>query len=89
MIRKILSVTDTYIIGFIWEHRQSKLFVIDYISKICYVGEPFSDFVRRQGCGFCNEGLISYVDTENEIYPDSVNEHVKKENWVLQIQPLN
>lgn len=88
MIRKILSVTDKYIIGFIWEHRQTKIFVIDYISKICYVGDTFSDFDRRQGCGYFDGGLISYIDTENEIYPDSVNEHVRNENWVLRIQPL-
>ena len=65
------------------------MFVIDYISKLCYLGEAFPDVDRRLGCGFCDEGIISYIDTENKLYPDSVNEHIRKENFVLQIQSIN
>lgn len=88
MLRKILSVTDRYIIGFIWEHRQTKMFIVDYESKSCYFGDILSDMDRRLGCGLSDEAIISYIDSESEIYPDSVNDHVKMGNFVLQIQSI-
>lgn len=89
MLRKILAVTDKYIVGFVWEHRQKKMFVFDYIQNVCYMGDVISDYDYRIGCGFCAEGIISYMDSESELYPDSVNEHLRNEGVALKIQSVN
>ncbi|MCF0258177.1 6-bladed beta-propeller [Bacteroides heparinolyticus] len=86
LIRKILSVTNQYIIGFIWQHRKTKLFVIDRICKKCYLSDVIADIDRRVGCGYSNGNLISYIDSESKELPDSVNQFVKKdEGFVLKI----
>ena len=89
LIRKILAVTDKYIIGFIWQHRQTKPFVIDYRLKKCYMGEAISDIDRRVGCGYSNGTIISYIDSENEELPDSVNQFVRNDGFVLKFSKLN
>ena len=86
MLKKILAITDRYIIGFLWEHRQTKMFVLDYQSNVCYKGDQISDLDCRLGCGFYENGLISYIDSESSEYPDSVNEHVRNEHIALQIR---
>lgn len=89
MLRKILAVTDKYIVGFIWEYRKKKMFVFDYMQNVCYIGDVISDYDRQIGCGFCAEGIISYMDSESELYPDSVNEHLRNEGVALKIQSVN
>ena len=88
MIKKVLGVTEDFIIGLLWENRNTKLFVLDRINKICYLGEKVNDDDQRIGCGLCDEGIIFCVDEENETFPDSVNEYVRKENLILQIKPF-
>lgn len=88
LIRKILAVTDKYLIGFIWKHRQTKLFVIDYVAKKCYLGETIADTDRRCGCGYSDGKLISYIDSEDESLPDSVNQFVENEGIALKIQRI-
>ena len=82
-------MTDKYIIGFIWQHRQTKPFVIDYRLKKCYMGEAISDIDRRVGCGYSNGTMISYIDSENEELPDSVNQFVRNDGFVLKFSKLN
>lgn len=88
MLKKILAVTDKYIIGFLWEHRKTRMFMFDYVSSICYLGKEFSDYDRRPGCGFYEDGIISYMDSENELCPDTVNAHLRNEGFVLKIQSV-
>ena len=89
LIRKILAVTDKYIIGFIWQHRQTKPFVIDYNSKKCYLGDMVPDIDRRVWCGYSEGNLVSYIDSENEELPDSVNQFIRQEGIALKIDKLN
>lgn len=89
LLKQILGVTDKYIIGFLWQHRKTRMFILDYISNICYLDDPIDDLDKTKGCGFCNLGIISYIDSANKLYPDSVNMHVNHEGSVLKIQPLN
>lgn len=89
LIRKILTVTDKYIIGFIWQHRETKPFVIDYDSEKCYLGDVVSDIDRRMWCGYSKGNIISYIDSENEALPDSVNRFIRQEGIVLKIEKLN
>nr|WP_302829590.1 6-bladed beta-propeller [uncultured Bacteroides sp.] len=88
MLKNILTVTDKYIIGFLWEHRKTRMFILDYVLNICYLGKVISDYDRRIGCGFCRDGLISYMDSDNELYPDTVNAHLRNEGVVLKIQSV-
>lgn len=88
LIRKIVAVTDNAIIGFIWQHRQTKLFVIDRKSGCCYLSDALDDVDRRPGCGYFNGELISYIDAESEALPDSVNEFVRNEGFVLLLQSV-
>lgn len=89
LIRKILAVTDRYIIGFIWQHRQTKMFIIDYIQKKCFLSQTIPDMDRRVGCGYSDTKLISYIDSESNALPDSVNSFVKDEGIALKIQLLD
>ncbi len=98
MIRKILGVTDKYIVGFLWQHRQKKLFVLDYPAGRCYLGETIDDLDRTVGCGFVGAGegltgvpaIVSYIEEADEKlqFPDSVVRFVNEEGIALQIQYL-
>lgn len=98
MIRKILGVTDKYIVGFLWQHRQKKLFVLDYPAGRCYLGETIDDLDRTVGCGFVGAGegltgvpaIVSYIEEADEKrqLPDSVVRFVNEEGIALQIQYL-
>lgn len=88
LVRKVLAVTNKYIIGFIWQHRQTKPFVIDYILKKCYLGDAISDIDRRVGCGYSNGNIISYIDSEGEELPDSVNLFIRREGIALKFNEI-
>lgn len=88
LIRKVMAVTDAHIIGFLWQHRQKKLFVIDRLSGTCYLSDAVADTDRRLGCGYSRGAVISYLDEESEALPDSVNAFIRDEGMVLAVQPV-
>lgn len=89
IIRKILAVSDNSIVGFIWQHRETKFFVINRSSHTCYLSDVIDDIDRRYGCGFSNGNIISYQDFEDEQLPDSVNEFIRNEGFVLTLQNIS
>lgn len=89
LIKKILGVTNDYIIGSIWKQRETKIFIIDRKSGICYLSGKINDLDRNFMCGFSDPFIVSNLDFENDtLYPDSVNAHLRSENNVLKIQKL-
>ncbi|MGN0058832.1 MAG: 6-bladed beta-propeller [Phocaeicola plebeius] len=88
LIRKVMAVTDAHIIGFLWQHRQKKLFVIDRLLGTCYLSDAVADTDRRLGCGYSRGAVFSYLDEESEELPDSVNAFIRDEGMVLAVQPV-
>ena len=87
LIRKILTVTNRYIIGFVWLHRETKFFIIDRTGKKCYLSDTIVDIDKRVGCGYSAGNIISYIDSVSNELPDSVNRFVKdNEGIVLVLQ---
>lgn len=88
VIKKIYTVTDDYIVGTIWESRNTKMFVIDRNLKTLYIGGKVSDLDRNFICGVCEQGFINNIVEPDENYPDSVNKHLELEGAVLKIQSI-
>lgn len=89
MLKKIVAVTDEYIIGTLWEHRNTRMFIADMKKYIFYLGSTVNDMDRNFLCGFCKEGVISNIIEKSENYPDSVNNHLEIEGSVLKIQSID
>lgn len=89
LLKKILAVTEQYIVGTMWLHRETKMFMVDRIAEKCYLGNTIEEVDRNYLCGFCELGLISNIVDIDEIYPDSVNEHLESEGAVIRITSIN
>ena len=61
------------------------MFILDYQTNVCYLGDEILPMDNRFGCGYSEGKLVSYIDEPNEEYPDSVNNHVQTEYLALQI----
>lgn len=89
LLKKILAVTEQYIVGTMWLHRETKMFIVDRNAERCYLGNVIEDVDRNYLCGFSEQGFISNIVEVDENYPDSVNEHLKSEGSVLRITSIN
>lgn len=89
LLSKIYQATDHYIIGTLWDHRKTKMFVLDRMSNICHLGAPVEKTDGHFLCGVCDQGFISQLIEPDESYPDSVNCHLEKEGTVLRITSMN
>lgn len=89
LLKKITAVTDNYVIGTLWEHRKTKVFVADLKNEICYLSNAINDADRNSLCGYCSDGIVSNITEESEAYPDSVNAHLRDEGSVLLIRSVD
>ena len=88
LLKKILAVTDRYIIGYVEEHREDKFFMLDYKSGTCYKEAHESKSDRAPINGYCDQGLVSFIEAPMEELPDSVSTHVEQEQLALQIRRI-
>ena len=88
LLKKVLAVTDRYLIGLFWERKKDRLFVLDYQENICYMDEQTDREETGFACGFSGGGLVSALTIEDEAYPDSVNNHIREERMVLEIRMM-
>lgn len=89
MLKKIYAVTDKYVIGTLWERRKTKMFIVDRALKVCYLSDEIAPMDLNFVCGYCKKGIVSNLIETNEMYPDSVNNHLISEKAVLKIQSVN
>lgn len=89
LLKKIVAVTEQYIVGLMWIHRETKMFIVDRNAEICYLSNVIEDIDRNYLCGFSEQGFISNIVEVDENYPDSVNKHLKSEGSVLRITSIN
>ncbi|WP_347023204.1 6-bladed beta-propeller [Bacteroides eggerthii] len=89
MLKKIYAVTDKYVIGTLWEYRKTKMFIVDRALKVCYLSDEIAPMDLNFVCGYCKKGIVSNLIETNEMYPDSVNNHLISEKAVLKIQSVN
>lgn len=89
LLKKIYAVTDDYIVGTLWESQKTKMFIVDRISKTCYLSDEIAAMDLNFICGYSENGFISNLIEPNPMYPDSVNSHLQSEKAVLKIQSIN
>ena len=98
-LQEFTIVDDDYLLGYVWDERKDKIFLIDRIKNVLYLGEidPFNKLGRV--IGVCDKGIISCIypgeyleykeQGKNAQLPEDVKEHLENEGVVLCLYSLN
>lgn len=90
LLRDFTVVTPRFLMGFLWESRKRKLFILDKASGEINVSPAVEDSDNTLLTGFCGSTMISYMDPDNygespeaDLLPADITEHLRKGDFVL------
>lgn len=91
-LKNFTIVGEEYLLGYVWDERTDKIFLIDKSAGILYLGktDPFNKL--GSVIGVCDEGIISciypgeYLEHKKEVdLPEDVRQHLNHEGVVLRL----
>ena len=74
ILKNLTIVTSKFMLGTLWNNRQSKLFIFDNQTSTIYQSNKIEDSDNTLCTGFCDSTIISFID------PDYYNEHIEFNN---------
>ena len=89
-LKNFTIIGEDYLLGYVWDERTDKIFLIDKTAGILYLGKPEPFNKLGHVIGVCEEGIISCIypgeyleyKKENEL-PEEVKQHLSNEGVVL------
>ena len=95
-LKNFTIVNDDYLLGYIWDERIDKIFLIDKTAGILYLGEPHPFNKLGNVIGICEEGIISciypgdYLTYKKDLQlPEEIKQHLNNEGVVLRLYSFN
>lgn len=83
---------EDYLLGYVWDERTDKIFLIDKSEGILYLGKPDPFNKLGRVVGVCEKGIISciypgeYMEHKNDVeLPGEVKQHLNNEGVVLRL----
>ncbi len=95
LLKEFAVVTDKFVLGTLWYHRESRAFIIDNQFHKIYLGAKNEDFDKSALTGFSDSALISYINPdfyqEYQDYAelsDDIIAHLKDGEFVLCVRKM-
>lgn len=78
LLKNFPVIYSDIIIGTLWEHRNSKVFLLDTKENILYKSKKFDDSDNSFYAGFCDSTIISFIHPD--YYEESFDYHLLSED---------
>lgn len=88
MLRHIFYVSKRYIVGELLIHKENKTFIIDRKNNTIYLSSDTYKSQDEPAIGVTNGALIYFIDFENKMLPDSINNHLRNNGAALKLKVL-
>ena len=91
-LKKFSVVTDKFILGTLWDKKETRNFIFDIKNNVSYISDVLEDSDRSNFTGYSDSELLSYIDPDDEMrdenLPANVIDHLKLGGFVVVIKSL-
>lgn len=95
LLRNFTVVTPQFLMGYVWEGRHNKVFMLDRASNEIYVSPTLEDSDHTLLTGFCGSTMISFIDPDyyeeypdHDLLPENILAHLKKGDFVICLRKI-
>lgn len=95
LLRNFTVVTPQFLMGYVWEGRKNKVFLLDRASREIYVSRTLEDSDHTLLTGFCGSTMISCIhpdayeeDPDSDLLPEDLIAHLKKGEFVICLRKI-